>query len=97
MLKTCCSKFHASSPALDESTIMKDTTQLVIFIHGVTATLQVHEEILQVVPLHGTATGQNIFDAGLQRVRQHSFDLTCLVCVMTDSSLAMTGRVPPHC
>ncbi|KAG0712678.1 General transcription factor II-I repeat domain-containing protein 2A [Chionoecetes opilio] len=53
-LKTCCSNFDAFSLALDESTNMKDTTQLAIFIRGVSAALQVYEEFLQLVPLHGT-------------------------------------------
>ncbi|KAG0714166.1 General transcription factor II-I repeat domain-containing protein 2B [Chionoecetes opilio] len=51
---------------------MKDTAQLAIFIRGVTAALQVYEKFLQPVPLHGTTTGQDIFDAVLQCVKQHS-------------------------
>ena len=47
---------------------IKDTTQLMIFIHGVTA-LQVYEEFFHLVPLHGTITGQDIFDAVLQCVK----------------------------
>ncbi|KAG0714799.1 General transcription factor II-I repeat domain-containing protein 2 [Chionoecetes opilio] len=88
-LKTCCSNFDAFSLALDESTDMKDTAQLTIFIRGVTAALQVYEEFLQLVPLHGTTTGQDIFDAVLQCVKQHSLGL---VCVTTDGAPAMTGK-----
>ncbi|KAG0727272.1 General transcription factor II-I repeat domain-containing protein 2 [Chionoecetes opilio] len=91
-LKTCCSNFDAFSLALDESTDMKDTAQLTIFIRGVTAALQVYEEFLQFVPLHGTTTGQDIFDAVLQCVKQHSLDLSRLVCVTTDGAPAMTGK-----
>ncbi|KAG0721741.1 General transcription factor II-I repeat domain-containing protein 2 [Chionoecetes opilio] len=91
-LKTCCSNFNAFSLALDESTDMKDTAQLVIFIRGVTAALQVYEDFLQLVPLHGTTTGQDIFDAVLQCVKQHSLDPSRLVCVTTDGAPAMTGK-----
>ncbi|KAG0708050.1 General transcription factor II-I repeat domain-containing protein 2 [Chionoecetes opilio] len=91
-LKTCCSNFDAFSLALDESTDMKDTAQLAIFIRGVTAALQVYEEFLQLVPLHGTTTGQDIFDAVLQCVKQHSLNLSHLVCVTTDGAPAMTGK-----
>ncbi|KAG0718983.1 General transcription factor II-I repeat domain-containing protein 2 [Chionoecetes opilio] len=91
-LKTCCSNFDAFSLALDESTDMKDTAQLAIFIRGVTAALQVYEEFLQLVSLDGTTTGQDIFDAVLQCVKQHSLVLSRLVCVTTDGAPAMTGK-----
>ncbi|KAG0716588.1 General transcription factor II-I repeat domain-containing protein 2A [Chionoecetes opilio] len=91
-LKTCCSNFDVFSLALDESKDMKDTAQLAIFIRGVTAALQVYEEFLQLVPLHSTTSGQDIFDAVLQCVKQHSLDLSRLVCVTTDGAPAMTGK-----
>ncbi|KAG0727706.1 General transcription factor II-I repeat domain-containing protein 2A [Chionoecetes opilio] len=70
---------------------MKDTAQLAILIRGVTAALQVYEEFLQLVPLHGTTTGQDIFDTVLQCVKQHSLDLSRLVCV-TYGAPAMSGK-----
>ncbi|XP_050700545.1 general transcription factor II-I repeat domain-containing protein 2-like [Eriocheir sinensis] len=91
-LKTRCSTLVAFSLALDESTNTKDTAQLAVFIHGVTADLQVCEEFLQLVPLHGTTTGQDIFDAVLQCVAQHSLDLSRLVCVTTNGTRAMIGE-----
>ena len=90
-LKTCCSNFDDSSLTIDESADMKDTAQLAIF-NRVTAALQVYEEFLQLVPLCGTTTGQNIFDAVLQCVKQQCLDLFRLVCVMADIAPAMTGE-----
>ena len=69
LLKACCSNFDAFSLALGESTDMRYTAQLVIFIRGVTAALRVYEEFFQLVPLHGTTTGQDIFNAVLQCVK----------------------------
>ena len=74
----------------DESTDMKDTAKLVIFIHGVSAALQANEEFLQLVPLHGNTTGQDIFNTVLQCVKQHSLHLSCLMYVMNDGAPAMT-------
>ena len=59
---------------------MKDTAQLAIFLHWITAGLQIYDEFLQLVPLHSTTTGHDIFDAVLQCVKQHSLDLSRLVC-----------------
>ena len=87
-LKTCCSNCDAFSFALDESTDMKDTAQLVLSISQVTAALQVYEKFLQPLPLHGTATGQDM----LQCVKQYFLDLSRLVYVTTDGAPAMTGE-----
>ncbi|XP_076061542.1 general transcription factor II-I repeat domain-containing protein 2-like [Oratosquilla oratoria] len=89
LLKTRSSKFVAFSLALDESTDTKNTAQMAVFIRGVTADLQVCEEFLQLVPLRGTSTGQDICDAVLQCVDQHSLDLSRLVRVPTDGAPAM--------
>ncbi|XP_076059507.1 general transcription factor II-I repeat domain-containing protein 2-like [Oratosquilla oratoria] len=86
------SNFVAFSLALDERTDTNDTAQLTVFIRGVTADLQVCEEFLQLVPPLGTTTGQDICDAVLQCVDQHSLDLSRLVCVTTDGAPAMVGE-----
>ena len=91
-LKTCCLNFYALSLVLDVSNNVKDTDQLAIFIRGVTAALHVYEEFLQLVPLHGTTTGQDIFDAVLQCVKQQFLNLSHFVCVTTDGASAMTGK-----
>ncbi|XP_076069689.1 general transcription factor II-I repeat domain-containing protein 2-like [Oratosquilla oratoria] len=90
--KTRSSNFVAFSLALDESTDTKDMAQLAVFICSVTADLQVCEEFLQLVPLRGTTTGQDICNAVLQCVDQHSLDLSCFMCVTTDGAPTMVGE-----
>ncbi|XP_076054499.1 general transcription factor II-I repeat domain-containing protein 2-like [Oratosquilla oratoria] len=91
-LKTRSSNFVTISLALDESTDTKDTAQPAVFIRDVTADFQVCEEFLQLVPLRGITTGQNICDAVLQCVGQHSLDISRLVYVTTDGAPAMFGE-----
>ncbi|XP_076059111.1 general transcription factor II-I repeat domain-containing protein 2-like [Oratosquilla oratoria] len=91
-LKIRSLNFVAFSLALDESTDTKNTAQLAVFIRGVIADLQVCEEFLQLVPLRGTTTGEDICDAVLQCVCQHSLDLSRRVCVTTNGATAMVGE-----
>ena len=94
--KTRISTLVAFSLVLDESTDVKDTAQLAVFIRRVTADLNVCEEFLQLFPLRGTTTGKDIFDAMLQCVEQYSLDFSRLVCVTTDGAPAMARRRAPR-
>ncbi|GFY76827.1 uncharacterized protein TNIN_16591 [Trichonephila inaurata madagascariensis] len=47
--------------ALDESTDVSNTAQVLIFIRGVDKSYEVYEELLDVDSIHGTTTEANIF------------------------------------
>jgi len=62
-LQATCRKLEYFSIALDESTDLRDTAQLAVFVRGVTSTVDVVEEFFQIIPMRGTCTGQDIFEA----------------------------------
>ena len=55
--------FKAFSIALDKSTDSLGTAQCVVFIRSVDCQLNVTEEFLDLIPLKGTATGHDLFQA----------------------------------
>ena len=49
------------SLALDESTDLSSTSQLLVFIRGINLDFQITEELASVCSMHGTTTGKDIF------------------------------------
>ena len=88
-LKSC----EAFSPALDESTDISDTAQLVIFIRTVTAAFDIVEEFLDMAGLSSTTMGQDICEQVLKVVIKFELNPAKLCCVTTDGAPSMTGRI----
>lgn len=59
-IKTKSDTFTAFSIACDESTDVCGWAQLAVFLRAVDKELNVHEELLELVPLHDTTTGEDI-------------------------------------
>jgi hypothetical protein len=53
--------FSRYSLALDESTDVCNTSQLLVFFHGVDDELNVTQELASLHSMHGTTTGDDIF------------------------------------
>ena len=72
-----CTHFDFSSripgPALDESTDVKDTAQLAIYVRRVTEQFDITEELLSLNQMKGTATGEDIL-----RKMKSSMERFCL-------------------
>ena len=77
------------SIVLEESCDIKDTAQLVIFVRGVTQDLKIVEELLHLIPMKESTTGQDVLNALLPALS--GFNLSKLVSVTTDGASAMVG------
>ena len=87
--KSRCRELAFYSLALDKSTDVKDMSQLAIFFRGVTNKMDVHEEFLQLYPLHETTTGRDISIAVIKCMTDLSLDFSRLMCITTDGAPAI--------
>ena len=72
------------SLALDKSTDINDTEQLLLFIRGINNELEVTEELASMSSLYGTSTGEDIFKKVEKTVLHYNLQWNQLKCVTTD-------------
>lgn len=84
--------FVSFSLAVDESCDASDIAQLSVFIRGVDSNLCVTEELFRLKSMHGTTTGQEIFEEVYKCVTEMQLPLTKLVALTTDGAPAMCGQ-----
>ena len=60
-LKGLVPSFQLFSLALDESTDIDDTAQLLIFVQGISENFEITEELLSIESMKDTTSGENIF------------------------------------
>ncbi|KAJ4941574.1 hypothetical protein JOQ06_011453 [Pogonophryne albipinna] len=80
------------SIALDESTDISDTAQLLIFIRTVTEDFEIGEELLSMESIKDGTRGIDICDALCRSLDAYNVELTSMVGVTTDGAPAMVGR-----
>lgn len=93
--KSLCDRFvdcEYYSICLDESTDQTDISQLIIFIRCISKDFTITEEMLDLIPLHGTTKGSDIFEAVNKTIVEYGGFRKCS-CIVTDGAKAMTGTV----
>ena len=90
-LRSVALNFEVFSIAIDESTDLTDIAQLAVFIRGCDRNMTITEELLEVIPMHGTTTGDDIFDALMIAIKKYNLPMNNLVSLATDGAPSMTG------
>ena len=86
-LKAVWKKYLSVSVALDESTDIGSTAQLLIFIQGITENFQIFEELFVMVSLKDQMQGLDLCNAVSDAIEKNNLQWSQLVCVTTDSAL----------
>ncbi|XP_065650666.1 general transcription factor II-I repeat domain-containing protein 2-like [Hydra vulgaris] len=90
-LTKICKDIEAFSVAVDESTDVKDVAQLSVFIRGYNFKYEITEELLELIPMHGTTTGADIFLEIEKTLDKYELPITKLVSIVTDGAPTMIG------
>ena len=85
---------HSSdySLALDESTDIEDTAQLLVFIREIDENFEITEELLSLEHLKDTTTGQDLFESVENCLDRSGLPLHKLANITTDGASALTGK-----
>ena len=85
-------KYVSVSLALDESTDIGSTAQLLVFIRGVTEDFQISEELFAMVSLKDRTRDSDLCDAVSDAIDKSNLQWSQLVGVTTDGAPSMTGK-----
>ena len=92
-LQSRIASFQFFSLAMDESTDACDTAQLAVYIRGIDSEFTITEELLSLVPMKGTTTGKDLFDAVLKVMVDFNLDYKLLKGITTDGAPSMMGKI----
>ena len=81
-----------SSGALDESTDIQDTAQLLIYIRGIDENFEITEELLFMESLKYTVTGKDLYNSVINSLIRSGLSLDKLASITTDDAPSLTGK-----
>ena len=88
-LKDKTTKFECYSFALDESTDVSDTSQLLLFVRGINVNFKITQELMSIHSMHGITTGLDIFAQVEKLISDYNLEWKKLKCIMTDGGKNM--------
>ena len=91
-LKGLVPSFQLFSLALDESTDVDDTAQLLIFVRGISENFEITEELLSMESMKDTTTGGDIFECVGNAFRTMDLPWQKMVSVTMDGCPSLTGK-----
>ena len=91
-LRDASKDFLWYSLALDESTDVQDTSQLLIFIRGINTRFELTAELLSVEPLKDTTTGHDLSNVVENCVERTGLVWNKIASVTTDGARDLTGK-----
>ncbi|XP_065658813.1 general transcription factor II-I repeat domain-containing protein 2-like [Hydra vulgaris] len=86
-----CKDVQAFSIAVDESTDVKDVAQMSVFIRGCSFKYDITEELLELIPMHSTTTGADLFLEIEKILDKYKHLITKFVPMVTDGAPAKSG------
>ena len=91
-LKGLVPSFQLFSLALDQSTDIDDTAQLLIFVRGISENFEITEELLSMESMKDTTTREDIFECVKNALRTMELSWQNMVSVTTDGCPSLTGK-----
>ena len=91
-LKGLVPSFQLFSLALDESTDIDDSAQLLIFVRGISEIFEFTEELLSMESMKDTTTGEDIFECVENTFCTMELPWQKMVSVTTDGCPSLTGK-----
>ena len=88
--KVASKSFQYFSLAMDESTDIKDTAQLLIFVHGVDDDFHVTEVVLGMIGMKDTTTAADLLEKTVESVEKSGLAWDKLASITTDGARAFS-------